>query len=95
MRIFWLLLLFSIVVWAEGAFAQDVSSGSQSIKAQADKEPPAQTFHGFVCSDDCSGHKAGYNWAAKYHITEAGNCGGKSKSFIEGCLAYAKEQSVK
>lgn len=95
MRIFGLLLLFSIVVWAEGAFAQDVSSGSQSIKAQADKETLAQKFHGFVCSDDCSGHKAGYKWAAKHHITEAENCGGKSKSFIEGCLAYAKEQSVK
>src|SRR3989344_1716191 len=22
-----------------------------------------ETFHGYDCTDDCSGHEAGYNWA--------------------------------
>lgn len=24
-----------------------------------------ETFHGYDCTDDCSGHEAGYDWAGK------------------------------
>jgi hypothetical protein len=43
------------------------------------------------CTDDCSGHKAGWNWAEEKGITDPENCGGKSSSFIEGCMDYASE----
>lgn len=50
------------------------------------------TFKGYSCTGDCSGHKAGYDWAAKKGIHNSGDCGGKSRSFIEGCKAYAADQ---
>ena len=43
------------------------------------------------CTSDCSGHEAGYDWAAENGITDPSDCGGKSESFIEGCEAYANE----
>jgi uncharacterized lipoprotein len=49
----------------------------------------AKSFKGYECTDDCSGHEAGYNWAMKKGITDPDDCGGKSTSFIEGCRSYA------
>ncbi len=49
------------------------------------------TFHGYSCTKDCSGHKAGYAWAERKGITDPDDCGGKSQSFIKGCRAYAEE----
>ena len=43
------------------------------------------------CTDDCSGHEAGYQWAEGNGVTDPDDCGGNSQSFIEGCLAYAEE----
>jgi len=51
----------------------------------------AATFKGYQCTDDCSGHKAGYEWAEDNQITDPDDCGGNSNSFIEGCMAYAEE----
>jgi hypothetical protein len=48
-------------------------------------------FQGDGCTDDCSGHRAGYAWAESYGITDPDDCGGNSQSFIEGCRAYAEE----
>ncbi len=50
------------------------------------------TFKGYSCTTDCSGHAAGYNWAEKNGINNPYDCGGQSKSFIEGCEAYAEGQ---
>lgn len=47
------------------------------------------TFAGYSCTQDCSGHEAGYEWAQKHDIDNPDNCGGNSQSFIEGCMAYA------
>lgn len=41
------------------------------------------------CTEDCSGHDAGYNWAQEQGITDPSDCGGNSQSFVEGCQAYA------
>ena len=54
--------------------------------------PTTSNFHGYDCTDDCSGHEAGYEWAEEHGITDPGDCGGNSDSFIEGCEAYAEEQ---
>lgn len=49
------------------------------------------SYQGYGCTVDCSGHDAGYNWAAENGITDPESCGGNSWSFIEGCRAYAEE----
>jgi len=48
-------------------------------------------FHGYPCTQDCSGHEAGYEWAEDNGIDEVEDCGGRSQSFIEGCKAYVEE----
>lgn len=54
----------------------------------------AQTFKGYPCTVDCSGHEAGYEWAEQKGITNSSSCGGNSNSFIEGCRAWAEEQET-
>jgi hypothetical protein len=49
----------------------------------------AATFKGYECTQDCSDHEAGYKWARKKGITNRDHCTGKSKSFVEGCRAWA------
>jgi hypothetical protein len=44
-----------------------------------------------ACTEDCSGHEAGYAWAEDNGITDPDDCSGNSGSFIEGCQAYAEE----
>ena len=46
----------------------------------------ARTFKGSPCTNDCSGHTAGYNWGKKKSIKNPNNCPpGGSKSFQNGC----------
>ncbi|OQW39140.1 MAG: hypothetical protein A4S12_11645 [Proteobacteria bacterium SG_bin5] len=52
------------------------------------------SFAGQGCTQDCSGHEAGYAWAEEKGITDPDHCGGKSWSFIEGCRAYAEQASA-
>lgn len=54
----------------------------------------AQTFEGYDCTQDCSGHEAGYDWAQRRGVTDESDCGGNSNSFIEGCRAYAEENDT-
>jgi len=57
----------------------------------------AQTFGGDKCTVDCSGHKAGYEWAESKGITAREQCvdilkiAPKRTSFYEGCLAYVED----
>jgi len=50
-----------------------------------------ENFHGLPCTDDCSGHEAGYAWAEENEITDPDTCDGNSNSFVEGCIAWAEE----
>ncbi|MFZ1007838.1 MAG: hypothetical protein WAN65_13430 [Candidatus Sulfotelmatobacter sp.] len=43
------------------------------------------------CTQDCSGHNAGWEWAKKNQMLNPDDCGGDSESFIEGCKAYGEE----
>jgi hypothetical protein len=56
-----------------------------------DLKCPAQAaeFGGYECTDDCSGHAAGYRWAEDHNITSSDDCplNGNARSFYEGCLA--------
>lgn len=49
-------------------------------------------FSGYPCTQDCSGHAAGYNWAEDNEIDDPDDCSGNSQSFIEGCRSYAEER---
>lgn len=51
------------------------------------------TFMGYACTRDCSGHRAGYEWAEKHAIVDLGDCTGRSRSFVEGCQAWVREHS--
>jgi hypothetical protein len=59
----------------------------------------ARTFGGYECTVDCSGHKAGYEWAEAEDISDTGRCEAilrrwpNRNSFYEGCLAYVEEPS--
>lgn len=44
------------------------------------------------CTDDCSGHDAGFIWAQDNDVTDSSECGGDSQSFIEGCEAFAQQR---
>ncbi len=50
-----------------------------------------RTFGGNLCTDDCSGHSAGYLWAEENQITDQNQCDGNSNSFIEGCMTFAED----
>ena len=50
-----------------------------------------QYFHGYPCTEDCSGHIAGYEWAEENGIDDVYDCDGYSYSFDEGCEAYVNE----
>jgi hypothetical protein len=53
----------------------------------------AREFGGHECTDDCSGHVAGYRWAEAKNITNESDCplNGNATSFYEGCLVYVED----
>lgn len=54
----------------------------------------ANSFNGYECTEDCSGHEAGYEWAEKNEIDDVDDCDSKSDSFTEGCISYVEEQAA-
>jgi len=44
----------------------------------------------YTCTSDCSGHRAGHEWARSRGITDPSQCSGNSQSFIEGCRAFTE-----
>ena len=50
------------------------------------------TFQGHVCTKDCRGHNAGYQWALKHSNKE---CDAKSSSFKAGCEIAKKQVADK
>lgn len=52
----------------------------------------AATFNGFECTDDCSGHEAGYAWAEDREPDDETDCADNSQSFYEGCVAWLRDR---
>lgn len=50
-----------------------------------------QSFGGYECTDNCSGHKAGFEWAERNGITDEYECVSNSASFDEGCAVYVDD----
>jgi hypothetical protein len=46
-----------------------------------------RTFFGYECPDDCERHKAGYAWAERAGLTDAGPCAPLPGPGREGCTA--------
>jgi hypothetical protein len=57
----------------------------------------AREFGGYQCTVDCSGHKAGYEWAEAQDIQTEEQCEivlrryPNRNSFYEGCLVYVED----
>jgi hypothetical protein len=66
-------------------------SHSRSTPPKSNAVVPAQSFGAYHCTQDCSGHEAGYDWAEENGIEDVSDCGGNSNSFIEGCEEYVEE----
>lgn len=65
----------------------------QEIETEPEEEYRV-TSDNWECTEDCSGHDAGYEWASENGITDPYDCDGNSDSFIEGCEAYANEYQI-
>lgn len=70
---------------------ESATSSSSAQPSQTRSYTQPRTFNGYRCTDDCSGHDAGYEWAEENDVVDPDDCGGNSNSFIEGCEAYAEE----
>jgi len=73
--------------------AQAVASKpDRAANAEAEVQGTTYADQGepYGCTDDCSGHEAGYPWADDNDVTDPDDCGGDSQSFIEGCQAHAE-----
>jgi hypothetical protein len=81
------LIFVSILLMVLGGISTEDSPQENANTSQSQ----SQSYKGYECTGDCSGHKAGYEWAKKKGITDPDDCGGNSQSFIEGCKSYATE----
>jgi hypothetical protein len=77
---------------SEGPAQTAAAADASDVPDSSDTSDGSSTFHGYDCTQDCSGHKAGYEWAKEHGIDDPDKCGGDSESFKQGCRAYAEEQ---
>ena len=64
-----------------------------AVRSRAPINYASPEFNGYPCTNDCSGHEAGYEWAEVNSISDPDDCNGNSNSFNEGCQSYAEEQA--
>lgn len=78
-------------------YADETRDGATDNQSRASSIPYGSTYedvHGSAdCTDDCSGHDAGYQWAEDNDVSDESECDGDSESFNEGCRAYADDNS--
>lgn len=67
--------------------------GSDQTEEGVDINSDPPVFNGYPCTDDCSGHEAGYEWAEEHGITQDDVDGysGNSNSFMEGMQSYVDD----
>lgn len=75
------------------AVAEAAAGASTDPVTPAAVPSPALYYRGDACTDDCSGHEAGYEWAKEKGIDDADDCDTASDSFNEGCRSYVEENS--
>lgn len=84
-----------VLIQKEDAMADYITDHSDEIQKQEESQLETETYQDSFgstdCTYDCSGHDAGFAWAASHGITDPLECSGKSLSFVEGCEAYTQE----
>lgn len=73
------------------SIAEPAPSAKQSYISPPASKVKMLYYKGYPCTVDCSGHKAGYQWAMKNDVDDPDDCDGNSNSFIEGCRSYGEE----
>lgn len=98
-----LFLLFSLISSEDNPSPQseDYSTSTYTDNETYEEDSPSEEyeaadsleFNGYECTVDCSGHEAGYEWAAEHGITQddVDNYSGNSNSFMEGMQSYVDE----
>jgi hypothetical protein len=85
-------LIFVSVVVGGGCTADSAADDYDDAIARAEYQFGDETFEDVgdtsECTEDCSGHEAGFDWARENGLSDPSECGGNSDSFIEGCEAY-------
>ena len=65
---------------------------SLALGCCAPGQASARTFGGYVCTDNCVSHAAGYRWAEQWEIENIADCPEtRSEAFYEGCLTYVDD----
>ena len=70
----------------------------EAVENRAERISPAKTPTENECTDDCSGHEAGYEWADAEGIDDEDDCDAardhsNSPSFAEGCKAFVNAEA--
>lgn len=86
--IFLIWLFFSSTNKQEPEYIRREFNSGKTIEVEVDD---SITRDNWECTEDCSGHEVGYEWAEEKGISNPSDCGGNSESFIEGCEAYANK----
>jgi hypothetical protein len=68
--------------------SQDAAADAQAGLASSTYEETAGSSD---CTEDCSGHEAGFEYAKENELTDPDECDGNSQSFVEGCREYGDE----
>ena len=96
--VIWALIIGGIVFYfsANDEDKKPTVSGSRfevnnSDNIYDDDETGDLYYNGYRCTQDCSGHDAGYNWAEENEIDDVDDCDGNSQSFIEGCISFVED----
>lgn len=80
------------VVGSSGLFAKaqfDEDAAREDAVADVGSETFSVVGDTSTCTDDCSGHEAGFEYAKEQGYTDSSECsGGSSQSFNEGCEAF-------
>ncbi len=81
---------------AERAAAEAQAAADAAFAAVSTEAPYIHSGRAYStpCTDDCSGHDAGYAWAEQNSISHPDECGGNSQSFVDGCEDYGREQQA-
>lgn len=78
-------------LWFVGAVSSTAST-SESVETVEPADPQGEYYQNngsSDCTQDCSGHEAGYEWAEENDVCDPEFDGGNSESFAEGVREYA------
>jgi len=78
--------------WLALQFAAGSAPGAPACPSASLERYEPRSFLGYACEDDCQRHKAGFAWAERQVVMEAGECTPLAPLEAEGCRAYLHER---